>query len=48
MTDGRPVRSSLVNEEVPMPVNELESFLETWDREAENTLKLLKALPMTQ
>ena len=31
-----------------MPVNELESFLETWDREAENTLKLLKALPMTQ
>ena len=31
-----------------MPRNELESFLETWDREAENTLKLLRALPATQ
>jgi uncharacterized damage-inducible protein DinB len=31
-----------------MPTNELEVFLETWDREAENTLKLLRALPETQ
>src|SRR5215469_10547168 len=31
-----------------MPMNELEWFLETWDREAENTLKLLRALPLTQ
>ena len=31
-----------------MPTNELESFLETWDREAENTLKLLRVLPVTQ
>jgi uncharacterized damage-inducible protein DinB len=31
-----------------MPLNELESLLETWDREAENTLKLLRVLPATQ
>src|SRR5262249_6768144 len=31
-----------------MPKNELETFLSTWDREAENTLKLLRALPATQ
>src|SRR5215471_15432410 len=31
-----------------MAMNELESFLETWDREAENTLKLLRGLPATQ
>ena len=31
-----------------MPMNELESFLETWDREAENTLKLWRVLPVTQ
>jgi uncharacterized damage-inducible protein DinB len=31
-----------------MPVNELEMFLSTWDREAENTAKLLRALPVSQ
>ena len=31
-----------------MPMNELEMFLSAWDREAENTLKLLRALPATQ
>ena len=31
-----------------MPSNELEMFLAAWDREAENTVKLLKALPPTQ
>ena len=31
-----------------MPVTELERFLKTWDREAENTLKLLRALPASQ
>jgi uncharacterized damage-inducible protein DinB len=31
-----------------MPVNELERFLVTWDREAANTAKLLRALPVTQ
>jgi uncharacterized damage-inducible protein DinB len=31
-----------------MPMNELEMFLESWDREAENTLKVLRALPATQ
>ena len=31
-----------------MPMNELEMFLSGWDREAENTLKLLRALPATQ
>jgi uncharacterized damage-inducible protein DinB len=31
-----------------MPTNELEMFLSTWDREAENTLKLLRALPPAQ
>lgn len=31
-----------------MPMNELETFLTTWDREAEGTLKLLRALPTTQ
>ena len=34
--------------EVPMPVNELERFLTTWDREASNTAKLLRALPASQ
>ena len=28
-----------------MPTNELESFVDTWNREAENTLKLLRGLP---
>lgn len=31
-----------------MPINELERFLNTWDREAENTVKLLRALPASQ
>ena len=31
-----------------MAMNELEMFLSTWDREAESTLKLLRALPTTQ
>jgi uncharacterized damage-inducible protein DinB len=31
-----------------MSTNELEMFLQAWDREAENTLKLLRALPATQ
>jgi len=31
-----------------MPMNELELFLATWEREAANTVKLLKALPPTQ
>ena len=31
-----------------MPTNELEMFLAAWDREAANTLKLLKALPAAQ
>jgi uncharacterized damage-inducible protein DinB len=31
-----------------MPMNELEMFLSAWDREAENTLKLLRALPAAQ
>jgi uncharacterized damage-inducible protein DinB len=31
-----------------MPMNELEMFLGAWDREAESTLKLLRALPATQ
>ena len=31
-----------------MPSNELEMFLASWDREAANTVKLLKALPPTQ
>jgi uncharacterized damage-inducible protein DinB len=31
-----------------MPMNELEMFLAAWDREADSTVKLLKALPATQ
>ena len=31
-----------------MPINELEMFLASWDREAANTVKFLKALPPTQ
>lgn len=31
-----------------MPKNELEVFLELWDQEAANTVKLLKSLPATQ
>ncbi len=31
-----------------MPVNELDMFVAMWDREAENTVKLLKALPPAQ
>jgi uncharacterized damage-inducible protein DinB len=31
-----------------MPTNELEMFLAAWDREAANTVRLLKALPSTQ
>lgn len=31
-----------------MPIDELERFLSTWDREAEKTLKLMRALPESQ
>ena len=31
-----------------MPVNELERFLQTWDAEAANTVRLLRALPSSQ
>jgi len=31
-----------------MPATELERFIKAWDREAENTLKLLRALPASQ
>jgi uncharacterized damage-inducible protein DinB len=31
-----------------MPSNELERFIATWNREAENTAKLLRALPPSQ
>jgi uncharacterized damage-inducible protein DinB len=31
-----------------MPQNELEMFLDAWDREAESTTKLLRSLPPTQ
>src|SRR2546429_9558876 len=31
-----------------MPMNELEMFLSTWEREAQSTLKLLRALPAGQ
>lgn len=31
-----------------MAMNELEMFLSSWDREAQNTLKLLRSLPPTQ
>src|SRR3954468_7586831 len=31
-----------------MAENELDTFLKTWDREAESTLKLLRALPASQ
>lgn len=31
-----------------MPTNELERFLNTWEREAANTLKLMRALPASQ
>ncbi len=31
-----------------MPASELERFLDTWNREAEKTLKLLRALPTSQ
>ena len=31
-----------------MAANELEMFLATWDREAQSTVKLLRALPATQ
>ena len=31
-----------------MPMNELEMFLASWDREAANTVKVLEALPPTQ
>jgi uncharacterized damage-inducible protein DinB len=31
-----------------MPMNEFEMFLSAWDREAANTLTLLRALPATQ
>ena len=31
-----------------MPMNELETFLNAWEREAESTMKLLRALPATQ
>jgi uncharacterized damage-inducible protein DinB len=31
-----------------MAINELENLLETWDREAQSTVKLMRALPPTQ
>ena len=31
-----------------MAMNEFEMFLSSWDREAESTVKLLRALPTTQ
>jgi len=31
-----------------MPMNELQMFLATWEREAASTLQLLRALPVTQ
>ena len=31
-----------------MPMNELEMFMASWDREAANTVKVLQALPPTQ
>ena len=31
-----------------MSMSELEMFFATWDREAESTLKLLRALPMAK
>jgi uncharacterized damage-inducible protein DinB len=31
-----------------MAINELETFLKTWNREADSTLKLMRALPATQ
>jgi uncharacterized damage-inducible protein DinB len=31
-----------------MPINELERFLATWDAEAANTVRLLRALPASQ
>ena len=31
-----------------MPSNELERFITTWNREADNTVKLLRALPASQ
>ena len=31
-----------------MPMNELEMFLASWDREAANTVQVLEALPQTQ
>ena len=31
-----------------MPATELESFLDTWNREAEKTVTLLRALPTSQ
>lgn len=31
-----------------MPMNELDTFLSVWAREAESTLKLLRALPLAQ
>ena len=31
-----------------MPDDELQRFFKTWDRESENTLKLLRALPVSQ
>src|SRR5512145_2903024 len=34
--------------EISMPMNELERFLTTWDREAASTVKLLRALPASQ
>jgi uncharacterized damage-inducible protein DinB len=39
---------SIPNWPFSIPTLELERFLKTWDREAENTLKLLRALPASQ
>jgi uncharacterized damage-inducible protein DinB len=41
-------RMSTILKEACMPVNELEMFLASWDREAANTVKLLQSLPPDQ
>src|SRR6185503_15473187 len=41
-------QSRLSTRRCRMAINELEMFLNAWEREAEGTLKLLRALPATQ
>jgi uncharacterized damage-inducible protein DinB len=41
-------RERQIHEELHMAANELETFLSTWDREAQSTAKLLRALPPTK